>query len=169
MTLESPGRALHRCCCQTSSPVYSPYLEGRDMLRKKKSLLYILDSSLPRKQPWPGIAGQSPSLEETDNKKGALRRNESAILHALTGPLIKICLAAECGGLLYCWRCKIPAVWLYHNSNMVKDKTRCQRVSVIRDKNSKFGMSSITLWVPSRFGALTIRNALFLVQEREEK
>lgn len=90
MTLESPGRALHRCCCQTSSPVYSPYLEGRDMLRKKKSLLYILDSSLPRKQPWPGTAGQPPSLEETDNKKGVLRRNESAILHALTAPLIKI-------------------------------------------------------------------------------
>lgn len=60
------------------------------MLRKKKSLLYILDSSLPRKQPWPGTAGQPPSLEETDNKKGVLRRNESAILHALTAPLIKI-------------------------------------------------------------------------------
>lgn len=77
-------------------------MQGKKKKKKKKSsLLYILDSSLPRKQPWPGFTGHPPSLEETDNKKGVLGRNESAILHALTGPLIKMCLAAECGGLLY--------------------------------------------------------------------
>lgn len=75
-------------------------MQGKKKKKKESSLLYILDSSLPRKQPWPGFTGQPPSLEETDNKK-VLGRNESAILHALTGPLIKMCLAAECGGLLY--------------------------------------------------------------------
>lgn len=79
---------------------------------KKNSLLYILDSSLPRKQPWPGMTGQPPpSLEETDNKKGELRGNESAILHAVNGPSIKICLAAECEGLLYFGHQQPPNVW----------------------------------------------------------
>lgn len=41
----------------------------------ENSLLYILDSSLPRKQPWPGMTGRHSltptSPEETDNKKGS--------------------------------------------------------------------------------------------------
>lgn len=66
------------------------------MQRKKNSLLYIPDSSLPRKQPWPGITDQPPSLEETTIKKGSAEM--STILHTLTGSLIKRCLAAECRG-----------------------------------------------------------------------
>lgn len=94
------------------------------------------------------MTGQSPpplpSLEETDNKKAVLRENEGAISHALNGPSIKICLAAECEGLLYFGH---------------KQPPRCQRVSDIIDKH-KPGMSSITLWVLLLFAALNILTVL---------
>lgn len=84
-----------------------PIWKERDMQKKKKnSLLYILDSSLPRKQPWPGITGQPPPINggNKQQKKDVLERNESTV----TGPLIKRRLASECGGLHYFGRHQLP-------------------------------------------------------------